>query len=353
MKKKKVLFIAPLPNKKFNFDGERNKSRDVLLSLKKTNKYKINIINLSNNKFFAVIRMLFLYLFKKYDYVFISKCIVGGSLALHLINKIRINPNVYFYIIGNGYYGLDEKKIYFSDIQKCKHLIVESQEVKESMVKKGCKSEKMSIFPCLKPTYDIDVLHLDYKTKRPLRLLYFSRINPEKGLGDLIDTIIKINSEHKSPIFYLDISGGVSNEPGIAEFNKEVISKCDSYDFLNYLGMSLRIDGIDSYKQIQNYDLHVFPSHFKQECAPGSILDMFVAGIPTLSSKFPSYKTIINEENSILFEQNNIKDLYDKLMYCYDNAEKILNKKRDLSHEEYFKYTDDAFIKFLNSIEFN
>ena len=353
MQKKTVLFIAPLPDKKLNYDGERNKSRDVLLALKKTGKYKLSIIDLSKNKLFAVIKMLSIYLFRKFDYVFISKCIVGGSLALHLINKIRLNLNVYFYIIGNGYFGFDEKKIYFSEIQKCKHLIVESEEVKESMIEKGCLSDRISIFPCLKPLYSINVLERKYKDHQPLKLLYFSRINPDKGLGDLIDVLIKINSSYKSPIFYLDIAGGVSDEPGIAEFNKEVISKCNEHSFLNYLGMSLRIEGVDSYKRIQEYDLHMFPSRFKQECAPGAILDMFVAGIPTLSSKYPSYKTLLNESNSILFEQNNLKDLKDKLIYCYENADKILNKKRLLSHEEYFKYTDDAFIRFLETINFN
>lgn len=349
---KRVLFVASLPTKKMNFDGERNKSRDVLNALRKTGKYKFTIANFSKNKYIQMLKMLIIYFFRKFDYIFISKCIVGGSYALHMLNKIRKNKQVYFYIIGNGYYGFEDKTIYFEDIANCKHLIVESENVADSMIKKGCERRKMSIFPCLKPTYDIVPLEKTYQKEQPLKLLFFSRINPEKGLGDLIDTIIKINESNKKTIFYLDIAGGVSNEPGIEEFNEEVIKKCKRYDYLSYLGMGLRINGIESYKRIQQYDLHVFPSRFKQECAPGAILDMFIAGVPTLSAKFPSYKGLLNEDNSFLFEQNNMTDLENKLLDIYKNASKVLNNKRKLSFDEHYKYTDQKFLEHLSSIGF-
>lgn len=350
-KHKKLLFVASLPTKKMNFDGERNKSRDVLNAIKKTGRFKIDIVNLSKNKCMQIFKMLFLYLFKKYDSVFVSKCIVGGSFAIHLLNKIKYNDNTIFYIIGNGYYGFDDKNIYFDDINKCKRLIVESDIVKKSMIQKGAKADNIDIFPCLKPKYDLEYVEHEYTKNQTLKLIYFSRINPDKGLGDLIETIIKINSRFEKPIFILDISGGVSNEPGIKEFNEYVVGECNKYNYLNYIGMTLRITGIESYKTLQKYDLHVFPSHFKQECAPGAILDMFVAGVPTLSSKFPSYITLLNEENSYLFEQCNNADLEKKLLYIYENGYKELNKKRALSFAERLKYTDEEFInKCINNL---
>lgn len=352
MKKEKLLFVASLPTKKFNFDGERNKSKDVLNALCKTNKYKITIINFSRNKYIQMLKLIICQLFKNYDRIFISKCIVGGSFALHILNKIKKNKNIFFYIIGNGYYGFDDKTIYFHDISLCNKLIVESENVKESMIAKGANPEKIAIFPCLKPLYDIDFKEKEYKPNQPLKLLFFSRINPEKGLGDIMKALIELNSESKETKFYLDIAGGVSNEPGIKEFNEYVLKTCSEHPFLNYLGMTLRADGLESYKLIQEYDLHVFPSRFKQECAPGSILDMFVAGVPTLSSKFPSYKGLIDDENSILFEQSNYNDLKEKLIFIYNNASKILNTKRKLSHNEYYKYTDEAFLRFLDNINF-
>ena len=80
---------------------------------------------------------------------------------------------------------------------------------------------------------------------------------------------------------------------------------------------------------------------------------MFVAGVPTLSSMFPSYRGLLNEKNSVLFVQNDLTDFENKLMYVYINASRILNEKRKLSHAEYSKYTDEAFVKFLESIDFD
>lgn len=350
MKKTRLLFIAPLPTKRMNFDGERNKSRDVFKALIKSNKYKIKLIDLSRNKFLQIIKMIFIALFRCYDAAFVCKCIVGGSLVLHILNKISKKKPKYFYIVGNGFEGLESKKIYFDDINLCTSVIVESKKVKQSMISKGLEDKKIHIFPCLKPTYEIECVNRSYKAKQPLKLIYFSRINPDKGLGDLIDVVIEINRRFSSPILYLDISGGVSNEPGIKEFNEHVIEQCKTHDFLRYLGMNLKIEGLDSYKKLQAYDLHVFPSRFKQECAPGSILDMFIAGVPTLSSKFPSYKDLLSDDNSFFFEQGSKTDLENKLLYIFENSQKELNKRRFSSFEQRLKYTDDKFLELIEQM---
>ncbi|OQC50457.1 MAG: Glycosyl transferases group 1 [Tenericutes bacterium ADurb.Bin024] len=350
---KRVLFVASLPTKKMCFDGERNKSRDVLNAIKKMGEAKIDIIDYSKNKYLQTVKLIIKSFFKKYDFIFVSKCIVGGSLAIHLIHLFKKQRGkVFFYLIGNGYDGFEQKKIYFEDIAKCRHLIVESPIVADSMVKKGNDQKQISVFPCIKPNYDLDVLEKKYPVNGPLRIIYFSRINRHKGLDDLLDVVIRINEESKTTKFVLDVSGGVSNEPETIQFNKEVIETCSKYSYLNYIGLSLKIDGQGSYKRLQQYDLHVFPSKFVQECAPGAILDMFVAGIPTLSSTFPSYKFLLNVDNSFFFEQNNKEDLYNKLIYIYDN-QKELEQRRFKSHDEYFKYTETTFVKLLNNIGFD
>lgn len=350
MKKRRLLFVAPFPTKTMNFDGERNKSRDVYLAILKTGNYKISIINLSKNQFFQILKMIIIAIFHRYDVAFVCKCIVGGSLALHILNKLTKKKPKHFYIVGNGYEGFDDKKIYFDDINKCSSLIVESNNVKEAMILKGFDAKKIFIFPCLKPKYDLKCVEHNYIKGQPLKLIFFSRINPEKGLGDLIEVINDINSRYQEPVLYLDVSGGVSNEPGIKEFNEYVISECEKHEYLNYLGMNLRIDGIESYRKLQQYDLHVFPSRFTQECAPGSILDMFVAGVPTLSSKYPSYKDLLSENNSFFFEQGNKNDLKQQLIFIYENSVSELNKRRFSSFDERLKYTDDKFILLIREI---
>lgn len=352
MKKKRMLFVASLPSKKSRFDGERNKSGDILKIFRKNADYKISTVDYTKNKYIQTLKLILLCLFFRFDRIFVSKCIVGGSIAIRVINKIvKGKSRLYYYLIGNGYYGFDEKKIYFDDILKCDEVIVESENVVEMMEKKGLSRNKMHIFPCIKPNYDIDVLEKEYNKKAPLHLIYFSRINPDKGLGDLLEAIIDINENYEKPIFILDISGGVTQVKYDMDFNEIVLKKCEEHSYLNYLGLSLTINGIESYKTLQKYDLHVFPSRFDQECAPGSIIDMFIAGIPTLASSFPSAKYLLNTENSFFYNFKDVEDLKRQLLYIYNNP-KELEKRRFLSHGEYKKYNEESFLNFLVEIKF-
>lgn len=63
MKKKKLLFVASLPSKTLNFDGERNKSKDVLDSIVSKNIYDIKIIDYTKNKYFQTIKLILLLIF--------------------------------------------------------------------------------------------------------------------------------------------------------------------------------------------------------------------------------------------------------------------------------------------------
>ena len=345
---KKMLFIASLPNKAHYFDGERNKSRDVLNALFLTNKYKIKTIDYTKNKYLQTIKMLLLLLFIKIDCIFISKCLVGGSTAVHIIKTFfgrRYKNKIYFYLIGNGAIGHDGKKIYKEDMSFCKHIIYESPQVIKDL---DIKTDS-SVFACIKPNFNIGLKTKKYKKGNSLNLIFFSRIHPDKGLDDAINAVLSVNNILGKNALYLDIAGGVSNKKETIDYSKRIIEICNKHDCLNYLELSLRIEGESSYFKLQKYDLHLFPSKFAQECAPGSVIDMFIAGVPTLSSNFPSSRFIMNDENSFFFEQGNVNDLVAQLLFIYNNPN-ILESKRELSYLERLKYNYDEFLNHLNTI---
>lgn len=350
MSKKRMLFIASLPNDKFNFDGERNKSKDVLEILKSANEYQIQVIDYTKNKYLQTIKMLFLYFFKYFNCVFISKCFSGGSFALHLLNKIKHKKSkFFFYIIGNGYEGLEKKKLYFEDCNKCNAIIVESNIVVSQMMGKGVKNELMFVFPSVKPVYDINLLKKTYENEQPLKCIFFSRITPAKGLYDAVNAVIDVNNNFGKIAFTLDIAGGSTRNKEELELENYIIECERKYDFIHFFGNSFMINGIDSYLRLQKYDLHIFPSKFIFECAPGSIMDMFIAGVPTLSSRFPSSSLLLSDNDSYFFEQMNYADLVEKLKYVYLHSFE-LSQKRINTFELHFKYDKNSFFDFLRKI---
>jgi glycosyltransferase involved in cell wall biosynthesis len=352
MKKKKLLFIASLPSKTLNFDGERNKSKDVLDSIVSKNIYDIKIIDYTKNKYLQTIKLIILLLFNYYDRIFISKCLAGGSFALHLVNIFsRKKTKKYFYIIGNGYRGLEKKKLYFDDCNKCELVVVESPDVVAQMIEKGVKKELLQIFPSVKPNYNIEFKPKEYKENQSIKCIFFSRITPAKGLYDAVNSIIEVNEKLGSARFSLDIAGGSTRTPEEVELENFVLKCEEKYDFIKYYGKDFMIEGIDSYYRLQQYDLHIFPSRFVFECAPGSILDMFIAGVPTVSSTFKSADALLSNKNSYFFEQGNYDELVNTLLYISANLDE-LSLKRKNTFKEQFRYNRDAFLEFLEKFSF-
>ena len=350
--KKEFMFIASLPTKTHYFDGERNKSKDVLNALRKEYGDKFSTINLSKNQYLQVLKMIILSFFIKYRFVFVSKCLVGGSRAIKLLLKFskKINKErIIFYVIGNGSNGFEDKTIYFDCLKKTACIIVESPDVKKEFVdKKIMAGDKMVIVPCVKPVYSLKPIEKEYPIET-LNVIFFSRVVESKGLMDAILAITELNESSNKILFNLDIAGGIGATKEEQEFLDKVKKISNDKEYINYLGLSLRIDGEESYRRLQHYDLHIFPSKFFQECAPGSIIDMFIAGVPTLSSNFSSAHYLMSEKDSYFFKMCDIKDLKEKLLFIYNN-QMTLNSKRIAANKNYPMYTTTSFINKLNEV---
>ena len=350
MKKKKILFIGSLPTKKVHFNGETNKTGDIFKILQKTKKYRLTKINLTRFKVFNTLRMIFLSRLFKYDSVFISKCVVGGSLAIHLILKFGRSANknnIFYYWIGNGTVGFEGKQIYLNDLEKCRCVILESNQILEDNPSLNLKSH--IVIPCIKPNYEIFVNLKDYGKVNVIKCIYFSRICEQKGLMDAIKAIELANNELGFNAFVLDIAGAPTSDEARL-FEKDVINYLDNKsDVFHYYGPTFHVTGIETYLRLQDYDLHLFPSRFLQECVPGSIVDMFIAGVPTVSSLFPNAKNVLSEKDSFFFKQGSIEELANCLVSIYKNKDN-LNDKRVESHKLYNLYNEDHFLDMIKQI---
>ncbi|MGI6714005.1 MAG: glycosyltransferase [Bacilli bacterium] len=349
---KKLMFVGALPTKKYYFDGERNKSRDVLNALKGKYGPKQTVINLSLNQYFQVLKMIILSIFIKYDFIFISKCLVGGSKAIRYLMKLANRHNkkrVIFYLIGNGASGFEDVVIHYEYIKKVEYCIVESPLVKEELIEsKILPGERITIVPCIKPNYTLQPTKKKYPAKT-LKLIFFSRITELKGIMDAITAISNVNEKNQRILFTLDIAGGAEFTEDEQAFLQNVIKISTEKEYINYLGLTLRIENENSYRRLQDYDLHIFPSKFFQECAPGSVIDMFIAGIPTLSSTFPSAHFLMDDSDSFFFQMNDVEDLEKKLMHIYQNQD-LLNSKRMNSYKNAALYNEQHFLDEIAQI---
>jgi len=333
-----IVLIGSLGTKKKHLNGESVKSNDIWKALR--SQYVVKAFNLDKSKFFSTMGFFFFVIFHRQSEVMICKAPFGAKIIIKLLRFINFSPKrIITYIYGYGLHGYYEGRVLPSDISYSTNLIVESPALQKEL--EPVVSSKVSVFACLKPSYQIPIP--PFEQKKILKLLFFSRIVEDKGVFEIAQAVIDANKDAVK--FDLSFAGSVAD--------KETIQRLSSlerkYPFIHILGESFTIHGRDSYLRFSEYDLHVFPSRFSHECAPGSIVDSFIAGVPTLSTRFHGYDFMLNPAFSYTYDRNDESQLKGALSSIYLNQEALYQKK-SLCQAEATKYSYDSFLQLFSSM---
>ncbi len=336
----KLLYISCLNTSKEKFDGERIKCTLIYASLKKF--ADLSVVNLSKRRIINTLSIFFKALFgkKKYEYVVISKDAHGANIIQKILRLSRYPSNrIVYFEIGPFLYdrilnGSIKKETFIND----RLIVVETNSMKEELQSLGF--DRISVFPNFKPICRIDFNEQAYP-KDALHIVYLSRIEEPKGIYDLIDCLATINKDKVK--FVLDVYGRPQTKGDELKI-KELSNK---YNFVNYLGM-MEVCSKDSYEKLSTYDLHVFPTKYR-EGFPGSIIDFFIAGVPTLTASFARAHEILTDNDSIIYKQGDNTDLINKLNYIYNN-QNILKDLRLNSFARREMYSVEAFEEYLKNL---
>ena len=340
MNNNRLLYISCLCTPKEQFDGERIKCTLIYESLKKF--IKLDVINLSTHKIINSLKIFFKSLFgkKKYDYVIISKDSHGANIIQKLL-KLSHYPSskIVYFEIGPFLYdrvldGLINKNTFLGD----RLIVVETQSMKDELLSVGF--ERVAVFPNFKPVCEIPFSKVNYP-KPTLEAVYLSRIEEPKGIYDLIGCLVNINND--SIKFKLDVYG----RPQSKDDELKMQSLAEQYSFINYLG-PIEVGSKESYVKLSKYDLHVFPTKYR-EGFPGRLIDFFIAGVPTLSSSFARAHEILSDSDSIIYKQDDNEELTAKLAYIYEN-QNLLSHLRENTFSKRKQYSVESFEDFLKGL---
>lgn len=340
--KTKILFACSLVSKKHHYDGERRKSTDILRVLKK--KYKVRVCNFTKNRIIQLTKFFLSVIFCRKRFVFIAKAPSGGNLLLKILKFVKYNRNqIAFYTYGRGFQGKFENMVDLNNINYSRYLICEAESVKKEMIDRGVKC-KILVFPCLKHIFEISLP--PFKKKEVLDGVYISRIVEEKGLIDLVDVLEEINSDGLK--IKATISGGWVEKP-VEEY---VINAQQKRNDIVYLGQSFTINTQDDYNFLSKFDFHFFPTKFFHDCIPGSAVDAFIAGLPTICSKYANAFEIFNDNVAFFFEFCSKEDFKKQLLYMYNHQEELYEKRKKCILEAK-KYSEESFDSFFDNLIFD
>jgi glycosyltransferase involved in cell wall biosynthesis len=118
--------------------------------------------------------------------------------------------------------------------------------------------------------------------------------------------------------------------------------------YINYCGV---IDAFKSVDTIKNYYLQVFPTKYQTEGIPGSIVDSFFSGVPVIASMWNSAKDVIDDNSTgFLYRFNDNDDLKQKLIFAYNNPQKIQEMKIKCLEKSYQYQPSEAIKVVLNEL---
>lgn len=217
---------------------------------------------------------------------------------------------------------------------------MESVKLRDALLEQGISN---AIFlPNFKSIKSVETSDLTTEYTMPYSFCTFSRVMESKGITDAIKTITEINQKAEKTIAKLDIYGPIEDE-----YHEELVKSLSaSKGACNYCGV---IDTNKSVETLRNYYMLLFPTHWRHEGIPGTIIDSFASGVPVISRRWQYCDEMItNGINGLVYEWDEPNKLFNQVLYAINNPQRIIAMKENCVHAA-SKYLEDAVIEKICS----
>ena len=229
----------------------------------------------------------------------------GNVYWLHRILKVVFpKRKIVLWVIGGDLHLEVEKGRYRVDVLKSlQYLLVEGQAMKDALCGQGV--ENVKVMPNFKDISLFSPLHCHtpYTPSKVLRLVFFSRIMPDKGCDLILDLAHKLNERGYKDKFVIDFYGPIA-----PDYSKRFSSILDTLPNVHYQGTLDLLSGA-GYVTLASYHLTLFPTFWSREGFPGVIVDSFISGLPILASDWGLNKELVDKETGFVVPAHNTTDM--------------------------------------------
>lgn len=299
------------------------------------------------------------YNWKKHPIEFMLKCIKGhknssNTIILPAQNGVKIfiplfiflnsfSKRKIFYIVVGGWLPefLKKRKYLTKKMCKLNKIFVETTKMKKDL--KKLEINNTDILVNFKNIQPINIQKLESNFDRPYKLCTFSRVMKEKGIEDAINVVKQINEEANKIIYKLDIYGQIDS------------NYIDRFDLLQrgfpeYIKYKGCIDSDKAVEVISKYFLLLFPTRFKTEGIPGTLIDALAAGVPTIASEWENVNDILKDgKTGYINKFGDLEELKKSLKKI--NKEDVIEMKKQCLHDVEKFMSDNAITILLKEIQ--
>ncbi len=200
-------------------------------------------------------------------------------------------------------------------LKKAKCIIIDSNSMKNAMLELGIKNKFYVIPNIAEPeTNNLDLENkIDKKSKKIL--LHISLLwDHQKNISGIIRAVSSIYFNLKRKDFELHVIGEGVDRKRLENFSKELGLLNNCIFFHGYLPDEEKI------KFFKNANFHVLNSNFEGFSVVTA--ESLWHGVPVIATKCGGPEDFVTEDNGILIEPKNPKQLEDAIIYMLDNSDK-------------------------------
>lgn len=185
-------------------------------------------------------------------------------------------------------------------------------------------AQDFKVFSNLEPTLD----------KKGLRIIFLSNLMKEKGINDLLEALLVLES--KGIKYEAKIAGNIDAE------NKEYVkSKLDKLKNTEYIGV---VHGQDKVNLLSWGNVFVLPTYYQMEGQPISILEAMASKCIVVTTNHAGIPDVISNNVHGLFVEKQDPDSIVEVMETIIAKKKQFDAMGNSNREEYLiKYTVEVF----------
>lgn len=310
-------------NEKFN-DGQTVKTVAIYDALRR---YGIKNIDKIDTYYIRKNPLSFLWQFmrgifrdKKYIVLLSSN---GRKVLFPILSFMSnfMNKDIYHYGIGGRLAReVSEKPSWKKYVSSFKSNWMESIELADQLQKLGVHNA--IYLPNFKKLNIMTEAELCTEHHVPYKLCTFSRVMKEKGIEDAIEAVSTINAESGKTVVTLDIYGPA--EEAYLKHLQEVLTQDSA---CSYRGV---VPANESVEALKDYYALLFPTHWRHEGIPGTIIDALSAGVPVIARRWQYCDEMITDGETGLpydFEEPGL--LKNRIEYAIIHPKEIMAMKKN------------------------
>ena len=207
------------------------------------------------------------------------------------------------------------------------------EELKRIGVKNGEYLENFRAIKAIAPS------ELTAWREEPYKFCTFCRVCKPKGIGLAINAISEVNKKYNRMVAELHIYGPVE-DAYTKEFNHLLHSNSDC---IYYEGA---VESSEAVAYLKKYYFHLFPTTWDGEGFPGTLIDCYNAGLPTIASDWAYNSEFIRDgEMGYIYDWKQPELLTELILKTISLDEHIYLQLRKNNLDEASKYTSEVVME--------